>query len=51
MTKKNKNYRNGKINVPVAGVLCTAAAMLDRCSVRPMARNRVSFGFGLEVLL
>jgi hypothetical protein len=33
---------NRKINAPVAGVLCqcNAAVMPDRCSVRPMARDR-----------
>jgi len=34
--------RNRKINAPVAGILCrcNAAVMPDRCSVRPMARDR-----------
>jgi len=34
--------RNRKINAPVAGVLCQCndAVMPDRCSVRPMARDR-----------
>ena len=36
------NLRNRKINAPVARVLCqcNAAVMPDRCSVRPMARDR-----------
>ena len=43
LTKMDESQEEtGKFNAPVAGVLCqrNAAVMPDRCSVRPIARDR-----------